>query len=143
MPHHTPQRELARELLALSKAGADAQEFEAFLRSHSTSLRAVLGATERDLLAPIAMEGPARAKAVRNIVREAASRQKQLRAELNRNLALAAATLLADLAKWREDRVMLDPRITLGNLLVDATAKAVRFDAERLGKFVILRSKLK
>ena len=137
------RRELVRQLLALSKQDEDAQEFEGLLRSHSTELQQVLAISELKLLALATMSLVERAKHTRNLVRQAVTRQKQVRVELNQNLAVAAATMLTGLAKWHDDHVALDRRIVLGNLLVDSTKKAIRFDAEKLGRFVVLRGKLK
>lgn len=137
------RRELVRRLLTLSKQDEDAQEFEGLLRSHSTEMQLALAISELELLALIAMNPVERAKHTRNLVRHAVTRQKQVRVELNQNLAVAAATMLSGLAKWHDDHVALDRRIVLGNLLVDSTKKAIRFDAEKLGGFVVLRSKLK
>jgi len=135
--------ELVRQLLTLSKQDEDAQEFGGFLRVHSTELQQVLAISELELLALTAMNPVERAKHTRDLVRHAVTRQKQVRVELNQNLAVAAATMLSGLAKWHDDHVALDRRIVLGNLLVDSTKKSIRFDAEKLGRFVVLRSKLK
>lgn len=143
MPQPRSRSELVRQLLALSNQDEDAQEFEGLLRSRSTELQHVLAISELELVALGEMSPVERAKHTRNLVRQAVTRQKQVRIELNQNLAVAAATMLSGLAKWHDDHVALDSRIVLGNLLVDSNKKAIRFEAERFGKFVILRSKLK
>lgn len=135
--------ELVRQLVALSNQDEDAQEFEGFVRGHSLELQQVLVVSAPELFALPAMDPVERATHVRDLVRHAVARQKQVRFELNQNLAIAAATMLAGLAKWHDDHVALDSRIVLGNLLVDSNKKAIRFDVEKFGKFVILRSKLK
>lgn len=143
MPRQPSRRDLVRQLLAVSREEGDAQEFEGFLRDHSAQLQAALTVSAAELRSLASGSAVERAKGVRDLVREAAARQSQARADQNQNLALAAATMIAELAKWHEDHFVLDPRIVLGNLLVDSTKMAVRFDAEKLGKVVVLRTKLK
>src|SRR5690606_35808497 len=121
MPRQPSRRELVRQLLAVSREASDAQEFEGFLRDHSAQLQAALTVSAAELRRLASANAVERAKGVRDLVREVSAQQKQARAEQNQNLALAAATMIAELAKWHEDHVVLDPRIVLGNLLVDST----------------------
>ena len=84
--------ELVRQLRALSNQDEDAQEFEGFLRGHSLELQQVLMVSAQELFALPAMDPVERGKHVRDLVRHAVARQKQVRFELNQNLAIAAAT---------------------------------------------------
>jgi hypothetical protein len=59
------------------------------------------------------------------------------------NLALAAAGMLSRLARWGDEEVELDPKIVLGNLLVDRTRKFLSFEVEKREPVVVPRAKLR
>jgi hypothetical protein len=137
-------RELVAALAACGEGDDDCgQELKQLLAASSSQLADVLGTTQAKLLALPGMAHGARQARVRELLRDARQRQQSASASVAQNLSVAAATMLAKLARWDGARVVLDPRIVLGrSLLADRSRRYVRFDAEDFPAVAVRRDKL-
>jgi hypothetical protein len=135
-------RELVSVLLALAESEGSDQELEQFLVAHGPVVAEALGTTTTEL--DRVRSGEGRVAHYHALVRQARERSRDAHAEAMRNLSLAAATMLSELARWHDDHVQLDAKIVLGNnLLADCSSKYLRFDAEGFEPVNVLRSKLR
>ena len=137
-------RELTANLIACVESESDGdQELHELLASHSPSLAEALGVTVTELEKLLELSSEMRRPRVRGFVQLAKERQQAVHASSTQNLSLAAATMLAQLARWQEDRVELDVRLVLGrNLLADRTRKYIRFDVEGREPIAVRRAKI-
>jgi hypothetical protein len=144
MRRRTPSpRELVATLLACAESEESDQELEQLLVAHAPSLADALGTDVEELERVRGLDAETRVTHLRAVARRARERGQAAHGEAMRNLSLAAAAMLAELACWREEKVELDASILLGNLLADSTPKYVRFDAEGLEPVIVRRAKLR
>lgn len=138
------RRELVAALAVCSEYDDDSgQELEQLLAAHSSLLAEFLGTTPARLLSLRAMTPAARRVRLRELLRDARQRQQAVAVSAAQNLSIAAATMLAKLARWEGVRVVLDPRIVLGrSLLGDRSRRYVSLDAEDLAVVAVRREKL-
>lgn len=135
-------RDLVATLIAVTECDDD-QEFEQLLVAHSVQLVEALRTTVSRVEALRRIAPVARPARVRELLRAAKAQHHAAHAAAMQNLALASASMLAKLARWEGDRVLLDARIVLGrSLLADRDRRYVRFDAEGYGAVVVRRDKL-
>jgi hypothetical protein len=143
MTRQPTDSELVRQLIACVECDDEqGLELQGLLLVHGPRVAAVLGTTLPELGHRLQQPQQRRLDDVRRLIRTAQEQREAIRAEQRRNLAIAAGIMLAGLARWTETRVELDARIVLGNLLVDASKKAVHFDVERGPSITISRAKL-
>jgi hypothetical protein len=137
-------RELVASLVACVESESDDdQELQQLLASYSPAMAESLGVTVDDIDKVAELTPEARRYRVRGFVRLAKERQQAVHASAVQNLSLAAAAMLAQLARWTEGRIELDTRIVLGrNLLADRTRKYIRFDVEGREPVSVRRAKL-
>ncbi|HWA72796.1 MAG TPA: hypothetical protein VG937_10690 [Polyangiaceae bacterium] len=77
------------------------------------------------------------------LVRSAKEHDQAVHARAMEGLAIAAASQLAGLARWHDDRIDLDSKIVLGKgLHADRSRKYIRFEAEGAEPVAIRRVKL-
>lgn len=137
-----------RELLAALAACGDSDdegghELEQLVTVYSSQLAETLGVVPSRILGLTRLALSGRRARVHELLREARQRQQAAAASVAQNLSIAAATMLAKLARWEDTRVILDPRIVLGrSLLGDRSRRYVRFDAEGVAVVVVRRDKL-
>ena len=144
MRRRTPSpRELVATLLACAESEESDQELEQLLVAHAPSMAGALGTDVEELERVRGLDSEERVTRLRVRVRRAREQGQAAHGEAMRNLSLLAAGMLAELARWQEERVELDARILLGNLLADSASKYVRFDAEGFGAVVVRRAKLR
>lgn len=138
------RRELVAALAVCSEYDDDSgQELEQLLAAHSSLLAEFLGTAPARLVSLRTMAPAARRVRLRELLRDARQRQQAVAASAAQNLSIAAATMLAKLARWEGTRVVLDPRILLGrSLLGDRSRRYVSLDAEDLAVVVVRREKL-
>lgn len=143
MRRRQPRELLATLIACVECESEDDQELRQLLVAHALELAELLGVSPGSLAAACSLPTMDRIVRVRVLIRRAEERARSAHAGVTQNLALAAATMLSNLAVWSQERVDLDSRIVLGrNLLADRTKKYVRFDAEGIGSVVIRRGKL-
>ncbi len=137
-------RELAGALAACGESDdEDSQELEQLLAAYSSQLAEALGIGPSKVVGLTRLAPSARRERIRELLLEARQRQQAAAARVAQNLSVAAATMLAKLARWEEARVVLEPRIVLGrSLLGDRSRRYVRFDAEGIATVVVRRDKL-
>lgn len=135
-------RDLVATLIAVTECDDD-QEFEEFLVAHSVQLAEALRTTVWRVDALQRVAPVARPARVRELIRAAKAQHHAANAKAMQNLALASASMLAKLARWESERVLLDVRIVLGrSLRADRARRYVRFDAEGYDAVVVRRDKL-
>lgn len=137
-------RELVAALIACAESeDENAQELEQLLGARLPVLAEALNTTPDRLRMICSLAPEARRGELRSLVRTAKEHGQAVHARAMEGLSIAAASQLAGLAKWHEDRVVLDSTIVLGKgLQADRSRKYILFDAEGSAPVAIRRTKL-
>lgn len=143
MTRRPSDSELLSRFTAVSLAEGAEQEAIQLMGDHGVRLADLVGKSQSELVAFLQMPVADRKARLRRLLGEARQHRSAERQRQSANLALAAASHLAGLARWNEDRVELDERIVLGSLLSDTARKYVRFDAEGIPPVCVRRAKLR
>lgn len=139
------QRELVAALIACAESESeDDEELKQLLGRHGAVLADAIGVANAEIHAVATLSSTERSARVRALVRRGRERQQAVDARAMEGLSIAAASMLANLAKWQEDRVELDAKIVLGRgLCANRARKYVLFDAEGYAPVAIRRVKLR
>lgn len=139
------QRELVAALVACAESESeDDEELKQLLGRHGAILADAIGVASAELHAVATLSSTERSARVRALVRHGRESQQAADARAMEGLSIAAASMIANLAKWREDRVELDAKIVLGRgLCANRARKYVLFDAEGCAPVAVRRTKLR
>lgn len=144
MRRQTPSlRELTTEIVASAESEGSDQELQSLLVAHSRVLSETLGAAPDELARILDFAQPSRGQKVRDMVRASQAQRAVAHQHAMSNLARAAATMLAGLARFHEGRVELDARIVMGSVLADRSVKFVEFVADGYEPVAVSRAKLR
>jgi hypothetical protein len=139
----SPSELVAALVVATESEDESDQELQQLLVVHSSPLAEALSTSLSRVEALRTMAPEPRRKRARELVRAAKEQHNTAQVSAKQNLAMAAASMLARLARWEAEGVVLDERIVLGrSLLGDRTRRYVRFDVEGIEPVVIHRNKL-
>lgn len=136
-------RELATELVASAESEESDQELQALLVAHSLVLSEALGTSPEKLAELAHLAQPSRPARVRSLLRAAQAQRAAAHRHAMNNLAQAAASMLAGLARFCDDHVELDARIVIGSVLADRSVKFIEFSADGYEPVAVARSKLR
>lgn len=136
-------RELAAEFIAGAESEESDHELQGLLVAHSPVLSGALGASPDELASILALAQPARGLKARGLLRAVQEQRAAAHQQAMSNLAQAAASMLAGLARFRPDHVELDARIVVGSVLADRSIKFLEFVADGYEPVAVARAKLR
>lgn len=137
------RRDPARELALLLRAPEPgACNVGSFVASHAKTLSPLLGIAEPKLAAVHSVPDERLVPDLQARLRELREAERAHAVERGTSLAVQAAARLAHTARWLDDRVVVDTRVLLGDLLAARDTKYLRFELDGGADVVIARSSL-